>query len=146
MSIHRPQDHPPSRLEIYSHPQSRTSTYRRVRFGDIESALSILRRCARFVVNADPPCPYLPCSHPISFCSSSLPSSLEPHEPGVDIFSVVLVPFSSSFHGGPFTFHEAVLFIGDLAMRNLSCMTKSIIWTWKHVGMTNVDIDWQTLG
>jgi len=33
---------PPARLEIYSHPPSRTSTYRRVRFGDIESALSPL--------------------------------------------------------------------------------------------------------
>jgi len=33
---------PPARLEIYSHPRSRTSTYRRVRFGDIESALSPL--------------------------------------------------------------------------------------------------------
>lgn len=32
----------PARLEIYSHPRSRTSTYRRVRFGDIESALSPL--------------------------------------------------------------------------------------------------------
>lgn len=33
---------PPARLEIYSHPRSRTSTYRRVWFGDIESALSPL--------------------------------------------------------------------------------------------------------
>ena len=87
----------PARLEIYSHPRSRTSTYRRVRFGDIESALSLHCRCSSFVsvvTLIHPSCSislYSPvctsCFFSSSFLSSSpLPSSRS-LERGTRLFS-----------------------------------------------------------